>query len=89
MRATGIREYGGPELLQEVDLPAETLAAGRVRLRATAAALKPTDTLARSGLYSTTGRPEEAVEVPGHGRRRSCDRGRPGRVDQRGRRRPG
>jgi NADPH2:quinone reductase len=51
--------------LQEVDLPAETLTARRVRLRVTAAAVNPADILRRSGLYSTTRHPEEGVEVPG------------------------
>jgi NADPH:quinone reductase-like Zn-dependent oxidoreductase len=65
MRAIGFKEYGGPEVLQEVDLPAEALGAGQVRLRVTAAAVNPADTLRRAGLYSATGHPEEGVDVPG------------------------
>jgi NADPH2:quinone reductase len=65
MRAIGVKEYGGPEALQEVDLPAEAIGAGQVRVRVTAAAVNPADTLRRAGLYSTTDHPEEGVDVPG------------------------
>jgi NADPH2:quinone reductase len=65
MRAIGVKEYGGPDTLQEVDLPDEAIGDGRVRLRVTAAAVNPADTLGRSGLYSTTGYPEGDVDVPG------------------------
>jgi NADPH2:quinone reductase len=65
MRAIGVKEYGGPEVLQEVDLPAEAIGDGRVRLRVTAASVNPADTLRRSGLHSTTGHPEEGIDVPG------------------------
>jgi hypothetical protein len=66
MRAIGVKEYGGPEALQEVDLPAEALGAGRVRLRVTAAAVNPADTGVRTGWAGTgwasrTGHPEEGV----------------------------
>lgn len=65
MRAIGFKEYGGPEVLQEVDLPAEAIGGGRVRLRVTAATVNRADTLWRSGLYSTTGHPEDGIDVPG------------------------
>ena len=38
MRAIGLTEFGGPEVLHEVDLPAEPLGQGQVRLRVRAAA---------------------------------------------------
>ena len=65
MRAIGFKEYGGPEVLQEVDLPAEAIGDGRVRLRVTAATVNRADTLRRAGVYSTTGHPEEGIDVPG------------------------
>lgn len=65
MRAIGVTEYGGPEVLQILDLPAEDLAAGQVRVRVTAAAVNPTDTGLRAGLRSSGDRPDGGVDVPG------------------------
>jgi NADPH:quinone reductase-like Zn-dependent oxidoreductase len=65
MRAIGFKEFGGPEVLQEVDLPAEDISDGRVRLRVTAATVNWADALRRAGVYSTTGHPEEGIDVPG------------------------
>lgn len=65
MRAIGVKEYGGPEALQEVDLPAEPLGPGHVRVRVTAAAVNPTDTGVRAGMRSETGHPVDGVDVPG------------------------
>lgn len=65
MRAIGVKEYGGPEQLREVDLPPEPLGPGEVRVRVTAAAVSPTDTGVRAGLRSSSGRPEDGVDVPG------------------------
>src|SRR3954471_21318481 len=52
MRAAGVTEFGGPEALHLVDVPAEPLGAGEVRLRVAAATVNPTDTYARSGAYA-------------------------------------
>jgi NADPH:quinone reductase-like Zn-dependent oxidoreductase len=52
MRAVGVTEFGGPEALHIVDVPAEPLGPGQVRLRVQAAAVNPTDTHARSGAYA-------------------------------------
>jgi NADPH2:quinone reductase len=65
MRAIGVKEYGGPEALQEMDLPAETLGTGEVRLRVTAAAVNPADTVLRAGMHSKTGQPEAGFDVLG------------------------
>jgi NADPH:quinone reductase len=65
MRAIGVTEYGGPEALHEIDVPAEDLGPGQVRVRVTAAAVNPTDTVRRSGEQSRSGRPEGAGDVPG------------------------
>ena len=60
MRAVGVTEFGGPEALHIVDVPAEPLGPGQVRLRVQAAAVNPTDTYSRSGAYA--GR--DPVKVP-------------------------
>ncbi len=48
MRAVGVTEFGGPEALQVVEVPAEPLGPGQVRLRVEAATVNPTDTYSRS-----------------------------------------
>jgi len=67
MRAIGVTEYGGPEALHEIDVPEEELGATDVRLRVTAAAVSPTDTNLRSGLYDPEGRTHatDPGDVPG------------------------
>ncbi|MEP9382255.1 NADP-dependent oxidoreductase [Nocardioides sp. KR10-350] len=65
MRAIGVTEYGGPEVLHEVDVPPEELGEGEVRIRVTRATVNPTDTGIRAGLRSQTGRPEDPADVPG------------------------
>ena len=60
MRAAGVTEFGGPEALHIVDVPAEPLGPGQVRLRVQAATVNPTDTYSRSGVYA--GR--DPVKVP-------------------------
>jgi len=45
-------QFGGPDALRLVDVPAEPLGPGQVRLRVEAAAVSPTDTHARSGAYA-------------------------------------
>ena len=52
MRAAGVTEFGGPEALHLVDVPAEPLGAGEVRLRVAAATVNPTDTHLRAGAYA-------------------------------------
>jgi NADPH:quinone reductase-like Zn-dependent oxidoreductase len=64
MRAVGVTEFGGPEALQVVEVPAEPLGPGQVRLRVEAATVNPTDTYSRSGAYA--GRdPVKTPWVPG------------------------
>ncbi|GHJ39335.1 NADP-dependent oxidoreductase [Streptomyces sp. TS71-3] len=60
MRAIGFTEFGGPEVLHEVELPTPEPGAGEVRIRVRAAAVSPTDTVRRSGA-----RAQEVREVPG------------------------
>ena len=52
MRAAGVTEFGGPEALHLVEVPAEPLGPGQVRLRVHAAAVSPTDTHLVAGAYA-------------------------------------
>jgi len=63
--AIGVTEYGGPDQLRVLDLPAEELRPGTVRITVTAAVVNPTDTGVRAGLRSTTGHPDDVADVPG------------------------
>jgi NADPH:quinone reductase-like Zn-dependent oxidoreductase len=65
MRAVGVTEFGGPEALHVVDVPAEPLGPGRVRLRVEAATVNPTDTYARSGAYAGRDPVKTPPWVPG------------------------
>src|ERR1700712_3590455 len=65
MRAVGVTEFGGPEALQVVDVPAEPLGPGQVRLRVTAATVNPTDTYSRNGTYAGRDAVKEFPYVPG------------------------
>src|SRR5438046_9333586 len=49
MRAVGVKEFGGPEALQVVDLPDPVPGPGEVLIRVKAAAVNPTDTYTRNG----------------------------------------
>lgn len=49
MRAVGVVEFGGPEVLRVVDLPEVHPGPGEVRLRVHAATVNPTDTYIRNG----------------------------------------
>ena len=50
MRAVGLFEHGGPEVLQVVDLPSVDAGPGQVRIRNYAAAVNPTDIVGRNGM---------------------------------------
>ncbi len=65
MRAVGVTEFGGPEVLHLVDVPAEPLGPGQVRVRVTAATVNPTDTYARNGTYAGRDPVKEFPYVPG------------------------
>jgi NADPH2:quinone reductase len=65
MRAVGVTEFGGPEALHLVDVPAEPLGPGQVRLRVSAATVNPTDTYLRNGTYAWLDPVKEFPYVPG------------------------
>jgi NADPH2:quinone reductase len=65
MRAVGVTEFGGPEALHVVDVPAEPLSPGQVRLRVAAATINPTDTHARAGAYAERDPIKTPPWVPG------------------------
>ncbi|WP_274918742.1 NADP-dependent oxidoreductase [Streptomyces sp. WZ-12] len=54
MRAIGLTEFGGPEVLRVIELPDPVPGRGEVRIRIHAASVNPTDTMLRSG--TTRGR---------------------------------
>ena len=51
MRAVGITEFGGPEVLQIVERPMPEPGAGLVRIRVAAATVNPTDIALRQGVF--------------------------------------
>ncbi|MFF7492903.1 NADP-dependent oxidoreductase [Streptomyces rubiginosohelvolus] len=57
MRAIGVCEFGGPEVLRVLDLPEPQAGPGEVRVRVHAAAVSPTDVMLRTGGH--------AVRMPG------------------------
>src|SRR4051812_28817154 len=65
MRAVGVTEFGGPDALHLVDVPAEPLGPGEVRLRVAAATVNPTDTHARAGAYADRDPVKQPPWVPG------------------------
>jgi len=65
MRAVGVTEFGGPEALHVVDVPAEPLGPGDVRLRVAAATVNPTDTNTRRGAYAERDPVKTPPWVPG------------------------
>jgi NADPH2:quinone reductase len=65
MRAVGVIEYGGPEVLQMVDLPETHAGPGQVRMRVHAAAVNPTDTYVRNGDRAAAQQADPPPYVPG------------------------
>src|SRR5215467_10323919 len=65
MRAVGLMVYGGPDVLQLVDVPEVHAGAGQVRVRVHAAAVNPTDTMARNGSRAEQQKVDPPPYVPG------------------------
>ncbi len=65
MRGIGIIEFGGPEVLQQVDLPQTHARTGEVRIRVHASTVNPTDTYLRKGARAEAVRKDPPPYVPG------------------------
>ena len=65
MRAVGLLKHGGPEVLQVVDVPAVNAGPGEVRIDVKAAAVNPTDTMARNGSRAEVQKLDPPPYVPG------------------------
>ena len=65
MRAVGLMTHGGPEVLQIVDVPEVHAGPGQVRLRIHAAAVNPTDTMARNGARAEQQKADPPPYIPG------------------------
>jgi NADPH2:quinone reductase len=65
MRAIGITTFGGPEVLQVVELPDPVAGPGELALRVHAATVNPTDTVLRSGARADRLRDVPPPHVPG------------------------
>ena len=65
MRAVGIMVHGGPEALEVVDVPAVEAGPGQVRVRIYAAAVNPTDTMARNGSRAEIQKKDPPPYIPG------------------------
>lgn len=55
MKAVIIRSFGGPEVLEVIDVPAPSAGPGQVRIRVEAAAVNPVDVATRMGALATGG----------------------------------
>ncbi|GAB3146152.1 NADP-dependent oxidoreductase [Amycolatopsis stemonae] len=55
MRAVVVRRFGGPEVLEAVEVPVPVPGPGQVRIRVAAAAVNPVDVATRAGLLTAAG----------------------------------
>lgn len=65
MRAVGFTEFGGPEVLRLISLPAPEPGPDQVRVRVAAAAVNPTDVAFRSGAHRSMPEGVSPPYVPG------------------------
>jgi NADPH:quinone reductase-like Zn-dependent oxidoreductase len=65
MRAVGLMIHGGPEVLKVVDVPKEPVGQGQVGIRIHAAAVNPTDVMARNGTRAEQQKLDPPPYVPG------------------------
>ncbi|MCZ7421892.1 MULTISPECIES: NADP-dependent oxidoreductase [unclassified Micromonospora] len=65
MRAVGLHEFGGPEVLRVIELPEPHAGPGEVRVRVHAAAVNPSDILLRSGVHASALAGVPGPYVPG------------------------
>ena len=65
MRAVGLFDHGGPEVLQVVELPEVHAGPGQVRIRVHAATVNPTDVMVRNGTRAEQQKADPPPYVPG------------------------
>lgn len=65
MKAIGVIDYGGPEVLRVVELPTPDAGPGQVRIRVQAAAVNPADVMLREGLLAEWYQDAEQPFIPG------------------------
>ncbi|MFY0610340.1 MAG: NADP-dependent oxidoreductase [Hyphomicrobiaceae bacterium] len=65
MQAVGLMKHGGPDVLQVVEVPEVHAGPGEVRIKVRAAAVNPTDTLARNGTRAAQQSVDPPPYVPG------------------------
>ncbi|MBD0711704.1 MULTISPECIES: NADP-dependent oxidoreductase [unclassified Streptomyces] len=65
MRAVGIEEFGGPEVLKVIDRPLPVPGPEQVRIRVAAAGVNPTDLLLRAGDLAAAMADQEPPHIPG------------------------
>lgn len=65
MRAIGLMVHGGPDVLEVVDLPEVHAGPGQIRVQVRAAAVNPTDTMARNGARAELQKVDPPPYVPG------------------------
>ena len=65
MRAIGLNDFGGPEVLELIDVPQVHAGPGQVRIRVQAATVNPTDIMARNGTRAEQQKTDPLPWVPG------------------------
>ena len=65
MRAVGLMTHGGPEVLDVVDVLEAHAGPGQVRIKIFAAAVNPTDTMARNGSRAEQQKADPPPYIPG------------------------
>ena len=65
MQAVGLMTHGGPEVLEVLEVPESRAGQGQVRLKVFAAAVNPTDTMARNGSRVDQQKTDPPPYIPG------------------------
>ena len=65
MKAIGIMEHGGPEVLEVIEVPEVQAGPGEIRIRNYAAAVNPTDVVVRNGMLAEFQKKNPPPYVPG------------------------
>ena len=65
MQAVGLKTHGGPEVLEILEVPESRAGQGQIRLKIFAAAVNPTDTMARNGSRADQQKADPPPYIPG------------------------